>query len=86
MEKRVYIDPMTGEQKIIEVTDGDVIPMDIMEIGIQNGIQLSEEQIQNVLREYNTIVMDKAEGWDELIKHLIVKQATIQILKEKNKH
>ena len=29
--------------------------------------------------------MDKAEGWDELIKHLIVKQATIQILKDKNK-
>jgi glycerol dehydrogenase-like iron-containing ADH family enzyme len=58
---------------------------DIKEIGIQNGIELSEEQIQNVLREYNTIVMDKAEGWDELIKHLIVKQTTIQILKENNK-
>ena len=58
---------------------------DIKEIAIQNDIQLSEEQIQNVLREYNTIVMDKSEGWDELIKHLIVKQATIQILKDKNK-
>ena len=58
---------------------------DIKEIGIQYDIALSEEQIQNVLREYNTIVMDKAEGWNELIKHLIVKQATIQILIEKNK-
>jgi hypothetical protein len=29
--------------------------------------------------------MDKAEGWSELIKHLIVKQATIQILIDKNK-
>ena len=57
---------------------------DIKEIGIQNDILLSEEQIQNVLREYNTIVMDKAEGWDELIKHLMIKQTLIQILKEQN--
>ena len=59
---------------------------DIKDIAIQNDIELSEVQIQNVLREYNTIVMDKAEGWNELIKHLIIKQATIQILKDKNKH
>ena len=59
--------------------------MDIKDIAIQNDIELRDEQIQNVLREYNTIVMDKAEGWSELIKHLIVKQATIQILKDKNK-
>ena len=58
---------------------------DIKDIAIQNNIQLSEEQIKNVLREYNTIVMDKAEGWNELIKHIIIKQATIQILKENNK-
>ena len=58
---------------------------DIKDIAIQNDILLSGEQIQNVLREYNTIVMDKAEGWNELIKHLIIKQATIQILKENNK-
>ena len=58
---------------------------DIKGIGIQNDILLSEEQINIVLREYNTIVMDKAEGWDELIKHLMVKQITIQILKEQNK-
>ena len=59
--------------------------MDIKDIAIQNDILLSDEQIQNVLREYNTIVMDKAEGWSELIKHLIIKQTTIQILKENNK-
>ena len=58
---------------------------DIKEIGIHNDILLSEEQINNVLREYNTIVMDKAEGWSELIKHLMVKQLTIGILKDKNK-
>ena len=58
---------------------------DIKDIAIQNDIQLSEEQINNVLREYHTIVMDKAEGWDELIKHLIVKQLTIEILIQKNK-
>lgn len=58
---------------------------DIKDIAIQNDIQLSEEQINNVLREYHTIVMDKAEGWDELIKHLMVKQLTIEILIQKNK-
>ena len=50
---------------------------DIKEIGIQHDIVLSDEQIQNVLREYNRIVMDKGESWDELIKDLIVKQATM---------
>ena len=58
---------------------------DIKEMAIQNDIELSEEQIQNVLRDYNIIVMDKSEGWDELIKHLVVKDVTIQILKEQNK-
>lgn len=57
---------------------------DIKEIAIQHDILLSDEQIQNVLREYDTIIGDRAEGWDELIKHLIVKHATIQILKDKN--
>ena len=45
---------------------------DIKDIAIQNDILLSEEQIHNVLREYNTIVMDRAEGWSEIIKHLII--------------
>ena len=59
---------------------------DIKEMAIQHDIVLSDEQIQNVLREYNRIVMDKGDSWDELIKDLIVKQATIQILIDKNKH
>jgi hypothetical protein len=58
---------------------------EIKEIAIQHDILLSDEQIQNVLRDYNIIVMDKSEGWDELIKDLIIKQLTIQILKDKNK-
>ena len=58
---------------------------EIKEIAIQHDIALSDEQIQNVLREYNTIVIDKAEGWDELIKDLMVKQLTIQMLIQKNK-
>ena len=52
---------------------------DIKEIGAQHDILLSEEQINNVLSEYNRIVMDKAESWDELINHLIIN------LKEQNK-
>ena len=59
---------------------------EIKEIAIHNDILLSDEQIKNVLRDYNIIVMDKSEGWDELIKDLIIKQLTIQILKDKNKH
>jgi hypothetical protein len=58
---------------------------DIKEIGVQHGILLSEEQLHNVLSEYNRIVMDKAEGWEELIKHLMIKQTIIQILIEQNK-
>ena len=58
---------------------------DIKEMAIQHDIALSDEQIQNVLRDYNIIVMDKSEGWDELIKDLILKHLTLQILKDKNK-
>ena len=58
---------------------------DIKEMAIQHDIVLSDEQIQNVLRDYNIIVMDKSEGWDELIKDLILKHLTIQILKDKKR-
>ena len=58
---------------------------DIKEMAIQHDIALSDEQIQNVLRDYNIIVMDKSEGWDELIKDLIIKHLTIQMLRELNK-
>ena len=59
---------------------------DIKEMAIQHDILLSDEQIQSVLRDYNIIVMDKSEGWDELIKDLILKHLTIQMLRDKNKH
>ena len=58
---------------------------DIKDMAIQHDIALSDEQIQNVLRDYNIIVMDKSEGWDELIKDLIIKHLTIQMLRDKNK-
>ena len=58
---------------------------DIKEIGVQHDILLNEEQLHNILSEYNRIVMAKAEGWEELITHLIMKQFTIEILKEQNK-
>ena len=58
---------------------------DIKEMAIQHDIVLSDEQIQNVLRDYNIIVMDKSEGWDELIKDLILNHLTIQMLREQNR-
>ena len=58
---------------------------DIKDIERETDIQLTNEQRDTILNEYNTIIGDRAEGWDELIKHLIIKQATIQILKDKNK-
>jgi len=58
---------------------------DIKDIETELSITLTDLQRNTILNEYNTIIGDKAEGWDELIKHLIVKQSTIQILIEKNK-
>ena len=58
---------------------------DIKEIETELSITLTDVQRNTILNEYNTIIGDRAEGWDELIKHLIVKQTTIQILKDKNK-
>jgi hypothetical protein len=76
-----------GRSRQLEFFDSNmnVSINDIKEIGVQNDILLSEEQIHNVLSEYNRIVMDKAEGWEELIKHLMIKQTIIQILIEQNK-
>jgi hypothetical protein len=48
-------------------------------------ITLTDEQRDKILNEYNTIMLDRGEGWAELIELLIIKQATIQILKDKNK-
>jgi len=58
---------------------------DIKEIEIELSITLTDSQRDTILNEYNTIIGDRADDWDELIKHLIVKQATIQILIDKNK-
>jgi hypothetical protein len=58
---------------------------DIKDIERETDIQLTNEQRNTILNEYHTIIGDRAESWDELIKHLIIKQATIQILKDKNK-
>ena len=58
---------------------------DIKDIETELDITLTDVQRNTILNEYNTIIGDRAEGWDELIKLLIIKQATIQILKDKNK-
>jgi hypothetical protein len=58
---------------------------DIKDIESKTNIQLTNEQRNTILNEYNTIIGDRAESWDELIKHLIIKQSLIQILKDKNK-
>jgi len=58
---------------------------DIKDIETQLSITLTDLQRDKILNEYNTIVMDRAEGWSEIIKHLIIKQATIQILIQQNK-
>ena len=58
---------------------------DIKAIETKLGIELTNEQSLKVLSEFNRLVMDSADGWIELIEHLIMKQATIQMLLEKNK-
>jgi len=58
---------------------------DIKEIETQLSITLTDLQRNTILNEYNTIIGDRAEGWDELIELLIIKQATIQILIQQNK-
>jgi len=58
---------------------------DIKEIERELNITLTDLQRNTILNEYNTIIGDRAEGWNELIELLIIKQATIQILKDKNK-
>jgi len=58
---------------------------DIKEIETQLSITLTDLQRDKILNEYNTIMLDRGEGWDELIELLIIKQATIQILIQQNK-
>ena len=58
---------------------------DIKDIETQLSITLTDLQRDKILNEYNTIIGDRAEGWEELIELLIIKQATIQILIQQNK-
>ena len=58
---------------------------DIKDIEQELSITLTDVQRDTILNEYNTIIGDRAESWDELIELLIVKQSLIQILKDKNK-
>jgi len=58
---------------------------DIKEIEHQLSITLTDAQRDKILNEYNTIIGDRAESWDELIELLIVKQSLIGVLKDKNK-
>ena len=58
---------------------------DIKDIEQELSITLTDIQRNTILNEYHTIIGDRAESWDELIKHLIIKQSLIQILKDKNK-
>ena len=58
---------------------------DIKEIETQLSITLTDVQRDKILNEYNTIIGDRAESWDELIELLIVKQSLIGVLKDKNK-
>jgi len=63
----------------------NVIINDIKDIERELSITLTDMQRNTILNEYHTIIGDRAEGWDELIELLIVKQSLIQILKDKNK-
>lgn len=58
---------------------------DIKDIERELSITLTDLQRNTILTEYHTIIGDRAEGWDELIELLIIKQATIQILIQQNK-
>ena len=58
---------------------------DIKDIETTLSITLTDIQRNTILNEYNTIIGDRAESWDELIELLIIKQATIQILIQQNK-
>jgi len=54
----------------------NVTKNDIKEIGIEYGILLSDIQINNILNEYNRIVLDKSEDWENIVKDLFIKQIT----------
>ena len=44
---------------------------DIKDIGLEHNIFLSDEQLNNILSEYNRVVIDKAGDWTDIVKELI---------------
>lgn len=52
----------------------NVTIQDIKDIGIYYGILLSNEQTDKILKEYNRVVTDKAEDWEDILKELFVKE------------
>ena len=46
---------------------------DIKTIETKLGIELTNEQRLNILSEFNRVVMDRADGWNEIIEDLIKK-------------
>ena len=46
---------------------------DIKEIENALGIELTNEQRAVILNEFNRVVMDRADGWNEIIEDLIKK-------------
>ena len=63
----------------------DVTMEDIKEISKQMKIPLTTEQLETIYNEYNRLVMDKGEDWDELVEILIMKEMTKEFLKGLNK-
>ena len=63
----------------------NVTIQDIKDISKGINIELNPEQLEIIYNEFNRIVMDKGESWDELVKILIIKEGTIQFLKGLNK-
>lgn len=46
---------------------------DVKELESKLNKELTEEQRYSVLSEYNRVVMDKAESWEEILEELIKK-------------
>ena len=49
----------------------DVTIEDVKELVTRCGISLSEEEANNALSEYNRIVMDRADDWEEILKQIV---------------
>ena len=49
----------------------DVTIEDVKEFATRYGFSLSEEEANIVLSEYNRIVMDRADDWEEILKQIV---------------